>query len=106
MTAENLRAEPRILVRHRGTLKSGEDSFPCLIENMSQNGVLVMCSREFPIGEILEFSCELFPGKILDCKIEIRHVSDQTLGLKIIEIGEKGISLCQLFLEEQYADKL
>jgi hypothetical protein len=106
MTAENLRAEPRILVRHRGTLKSGDDSFPCLIENMSQNGVLVMCSREFPVGEILEFSCELFPGKILDCKIEIRHVSDQTLGLKIIEIDEKGISLCQLFLEEQYADKL
>ena len=106
MRAEDLRAEPRVLVRHRGTLKSADASYPCLIENMSQNGILIMSSREFPVGEILEFRCELFPDKILECKVEVRHVSDQGLGLKIIEIDDKGISLCQLFLEEQYADKL
>jgi hypothetical protein len=106
MTSENLRAEPRVLIRHRGTLKSGDNSYPCLVEDMSQNGVLVMSSREFPVGEILEFRCELFPGKILDCKVEVRHVSDEAVGLKIIEIDENGIKLCQLFLEEQYADKL
>jgi hypothetical protein len=106
MKAEDMRSEPRIPVRHRGTLKSGDESFPCLIENMSQNGVLIMSSREFPVGEVLEFRCELFPGKVLECKVEVRHVSDQTLGLKIVEIDEKGVNLCQLFLEEQYAEKL
>ena len=106
MTAENLRAERRVPVTHRGTLKVEDSSYPCLVEDMSQNGIRIMSSREFPVGQLLEFQCELFPGKILECKVEVRHVSDQSLGLKIVEIDEKGISLCQLFLEEQYADRL
>lgn len=106
MRAEDLRAEPRVPVRHRGTLKSADASYPCLLENMSQNGFLIVSSREFPVGEILEIRCELFPGKILECKVEVRHVSDQSLGLKIVEIDDRGRSLCHLFLKEQFAGKL
>ena len=105
-SGKNLRSEPRIPVRFRGTLYSGDTPVPCLIENLSQNGVLVMCTRELPVGEIMDFKCELFPGKILNCKVEVRHVTDDFVGMKIVEIDETGRNLCQLYLEEHYSDRL
>jgi len=66
----------------------------------------MMSNREIPVGQVLDYRCELFPGKILECKLEVMHVDDTRLGTKIVEIDEKGRSLCKLFLEEQYAHKL
>lgn len=106
MRTKDLRAEARVPVRQRGTLKTGGDWFPCLIENMSENGNFIMSNREFPVGQVLEFRSELFPGELFDCKLEVIHVNDTSSGMKIIEIDQRGINLCQLFLEEQYADKL
>jgi hypothetical protein len=103
---ENLRSEPRVPVRFRGTLYCGDTPVPCLIENLSQNGILVMCTREFSVGQIMDFKCELFPGKILNCKLEVRHVTDDFVGMKIVEIDETGRNLCQLYLEEHYAERL
>ena len=106
MAIENKRAEQRVPVNYRGTLMLEDASFPCLVEDMSKGGILVMSSREFPVGQVLGFKCELFPGKVLECKVEVRHVSDQTFGMQIVEIDEYGSQLCQLYLDEQYADKL
>ena len=106
MSTKELRAEVRIPVRHRGSLKSGDDWIPCLIENMGETGIMLMSNREFPVGQILEFKCELYPGKLLNCKLEVMHVDDTILGTKIIDIDNRGSSLCQLFLQEHYADKL
>lgn len=106
MKTKDLRAEARIPVSQRGTLNAGEAWFPCLIQDMSESGFLIMCSRELAVGENLEFRCELFPGKLLNCKIEVKHVSDSSVGTKIIEIDKRGASLCQLFLQEQYSVRL
>ncbi len=73
---------------------------------MSDNGILIMSNRELPVGQVLEYRCELFPGQFLDCKLEVMHVDDTRLGTKIIEIDKRGMSLCKLFLEEQVAHKL
>ncbi|MBI2297156.1 MAG: PilZ domain-containing protein [Betaproteobacteria bacterium] len=106
MKTRELRAEARIVVSQRGQLSSGNTWFPCMVLDMSDNGFLIMSSKELVVGQVLEFRCELFPGKTLECKIETRHVSDAGVGTKIVEIDKKGISLCQLFLQEQYSDKL
>ena len=106
MRAKDLRAYARVLVSHRGTLNSGDDWFPCLIVNMSENGIMMLSNRDLPVGQFLEFRCELFPGQFLECKLEVIHVSDSGLGTKIIKIDKRGTSLYELFLQEQYADKL
>lgn len=98
--------EPRVPVRRRGTLKFDKTSYPRLVEGVSQNGIQIMSSREFPVGQLLEFGCGLFSGKFLEYKVEVGHVSDQSLGLRIMEIDDRGISPHQLFLEDQYADRL
>lgn len=106
MRTKDLRAEVRIPVSQRGTLNTGDAWFPCLIVDMSDNGILIMSNRELPVGQVLEYRCELFPGRFLECKLEVVHVDDTGLGTKIIEIDKRGMSLCKLFLEEQYAHKL
>ena len=106
MKTRDLRAEARVEVRQRGDLKAGEEWFPCLVQDMSSIGFLLMCSRELEIGQILEFKCQLFPDKLLTCKLEIVHVTDGSVGTKIIDIEPKGTDLCQLFLQEQYSERL
>ncbi len=106
MKTPELRAEARISVRTRGSLNAGADWFPCLIQEMSGKGLLLVCSRELSVGQVLDFRCELFPDKRIDCKIEVRHLTDGGAGAKIIEIDQRGADLCQLFLEQQYSDRL
>ena len=107
MRSRDLRAEMRIPVNQKGALSSGDSLwFPCLIVDMSDSGILIMSNREIPVGQVLDYRCELFPGKFLECKLKVVHVDDTRLGTKIVEIDEKGMSLCKMFLEEQYAHKL
>jgi len=111
MKGRELRAEVRIPVKEKGLLRPGsvnigDDWFPCVVQDMSDSGFLILCSKELSVGQVLEFRCELFPEKTLKCKIEVRHVSPKGMGTKIREIDGRGTSLVQLYLQEQYSLKL
>ncbi len=111
MKGRELRAEVRISVRERGSLSAGSANaggawFPCVVEDMSDSGFLIHCNKELAVGQVLEFRCELFPGKTLECKIEIRHISPSGMGTKVTEIDKRGAGLVQLYLQEQYSLKL
>jgi len=106
MVNKDMRAGTRLEVNQRGSLNAGDAWFPCLIVDMSDGGILLMSNREFPVGQILMFKSELFPGKFIECKVEVMHVDDTRLGTKIIEIDKAGSNLCQAYLEEQYAVRL
>jgi hypothetical protein len=106
-----LRGEARIVVRERGTLKRGSlgdaaEWFPCMVQDMSDSGFLILCSKELAIGQVLDFRCQLYPEKTLTCKVEVRHISANGAGTKVTEIDNRGASLIKLYLEEQYSLKL
>ena len=84
----------------------GNAWFPCVVQNMSDSGFLILCSKEISVGQALEFRCQLFPEKTLNCKIEVRHVSPSGMGTKVTEIDKRGAGLIQLYLQEQYSLKL
>jgi len=116
MKGRELRAEARIAVKEKASLKSGavaagasssgDDWFPCVVQDMSDSGFLIMCSQELAVGQVLEFRCVLFPEKTLNCRIQVRHISPRGVGTKVVEIGERGANLIKLYLEEQYSLKL
>ena len=106
MRTQEMRAETRIPVSQRGTLNAAGMSYPCLVQDMSTKGFFIVSSREHSVGQALGFRCAFSPEKLLECKLEVRHVSDMGVGAKIVEIDEKGVNLCRLYLQEQYADKL
>jgi len=116
MKGRELRAEARIAVKEKGTLKKGEAAaglldagegwFPCTIQDMSDNGFLIFCSKPVTIGQVLEFKCALFPDRTLECKIEVRHVGPQGMGTKVVDVDPRGTRLIELYLQEQYSLKL
>ena len=73
---------------------------------MSTKGFFIVSSRDHAVGQSLAFRCTFAPEKSLECKVEVRHVNDVGMGAKIIDIDERGANLCQVFLQEQYADQL
>jgi hypothetical protein len=116
MRGRDLRAEARIAVREKGLLKdgasiavsltAGDDWFPCMVHDMSDSGFQILCSKELSVGQVLDLRCELFPGRTLNCRIEVRHISSAGIGTKVVAIDDRGRSLLKLYLEEQYSLKL
>ena len=103
---EELRAEVRVPVMRRGNLSAGSDWFGCMVMDMSGSGMLVVSNKQLEVGQILEFRCELYPGRMLNCMIEIMHSNDDSAGAMITEVDEKGTKLLQAYLEEKLAIKL
>lgn len=102
-STHELRAEARIAVTHRGNLSAGHEWFPCMVLDMSRSGFLMVSNRQLDVGQILDFRCELYPGEVLDCMIEVMHSQNDTAGMMITEIDDKATWLLRAYLEEQAA---
>ena len=87
-------------------LISGDGWFPCKLLDISDQGFLLVCNKTLAVGQILSLRWELYPEKLLECKVEIRHIYESGIGTKIVEMDAKSIALCQLFLQEHYSDRL
>ncbi|UCH47077.1 MAG: hypothetical protein JSU95_13390 [Betaproteobacteria bacterium] len=61
MTRKDLRAELRLEVSNKGWLAIDGNFVPCMLRDMSDTGVLIICSEEIEVGQKLQFFCELFP---------------------------------------------
>ena len=105
-----LRTFSRMTITRRGVLTAEDDAsalttlderFPCLIEDMSHGGFLLVCTEQFSVGQVLHFSCELLPEQVLECKIKVMNFSDSIIGAKIVDIDYRGIELCKFFLRDQ-----
>ncbi|NIO38774.1 MAG: hypothetical protein GTO41_00370 [Burkholderiales bacterium] len=101
-----LRAELRAEVTKRGELNAGVENFPCVVQDMSDSGLLIMCTRPLNIGQTLHFKSELFRDKFLECMIEVVHIGENGIGTKIVELDEQGRKLIQLFLQEHFTDQV
>ena len=107
MAKKEMRTEPRLMRGRKATVALGESASPCVIQDFSTKGFMVMATKKFSVGDVVELRTELYPGQILECKVEVRHVSDDNcLGTRIVEISEAAARLCQHFMEEHYADRL
>lgn len=80
-------------------------SYPCLIQEFSSKGFLIMSSVKAQLGDKLELKCELYPERFLQCKVEVRHINDDCLGTKIVEVSDAGLTLCRQFIDEHVSLK-
>jgi PilZ domain-containing protein len=103
MKMRDRRAQARIAVSLRAELNSGDAWVLCRILDVSENGFLLVCNTAFGLGRRLDLRCELYQGKLFQCKVEIRHAEEMGMGVKIVEIDSRSIDLFQLFLQERYS---
>ena len=102
-----MRAQARVAVTRRGSLSAGDTYWiPCMVMDMSDGGLMLICNKKVPVGQRLQFRCELFPQRNLECRIEVKHVSEEGMGAKIVEIDPQSSSLVQSYLQEQYSHAL
>jgi hypothetical protein len=101
MNNAELRSEPRVRVSFRGTLRLGDTTVPCHIQNMCSRGFLIKSAEELPVGRVLHLTCELYPGRRVECAVQVRHVNRDCIGAKVTAMSELDQVLCRQFLEEQ-----
>jgi hypothetical protein len=100
------REERRVKLSRRAALLVGAGSVPCLLQDFSSKGFFIISNRTFSIGQVLDLKCELYPKKILHCRVEVKHIDDTCVGTKIVHISKDGTVLLQQFLQEYYSLKL
>src|SRR6185503_4146682 len=106
MKPTELRREQRASVSCKGTLTLGDQSAPCLIQNMCSRGFLIRFSKELPVGQVLHLRCELYPERSVECTVQVRHVNAECLGARVVEISDDGQILCKQFIAEQVSANL
>ena len=106
MDHKELRASLRIAVTTRGALEAGEMHFPCIVQDMSDDGMLFICTRDLEIGQVLDFSCELYPDQPFECKLEVVHITNGGVGAKIIGLDQAASDLMHSFLDERANEKM
>lgn len=106
MDQKELRASLRVAVTQRGAVDAGREHFSCIIQDMSDDGLLFICTRDLEVGQILDFRCELYQDQPLECKLRVMHVTNGGVGAKIINMNEKIATQIQSFLEDQASEKL
>ncbi len=99
----DLRGDERICIIRRGWLSWEDKLLPCLIENMSTQGFLLMSNTTFPVDSVVGLRGEFYPDRFVECKIRIAHITDCCMGAQIVEMNAHSQSLCREFMCEYYS---
>jgi hypothetical protein len=99
----NRRRAQRIKVTPRGEIFRGADSVKVLLQDISDEGFLLLCSWDLEAGELLEMKFQISPGLFIECKVEVRHSSDLGTGVRIVAMNELARRAFDRYLEEHYS---
>ena len=81
----------RFDIRRRGELVYEHHRFICLIHDISEEGIFVICNYYLEIGQELEVRFELEPGLPFEARIRVRHFDDGYCGAEILKVDSKGL---------------
>ena len=96
----------RFQIRRKGELTCeltyGENRFGCLIQDISEKGMFIICNEDLKIGEELMVRFELEPELPFEAKIKVRFFDDGCFGAEIMEAGPQSGSNLKQFLQSKY----
>jgi len=103
---DNLRRTQRLLVTPKGEISDGTTTVKALIQDISDEGLLLVCSKIYAPDQILGLKFQVSTGTIVDCKVEVRHSSDMGTGVKIISMSEQHRRSYERYLQEYFSNQL
>ncbi len=80
---------PRADATLRGEVFDGAVGSKVLIQDISDSGVLMICTRQFDPGKTLGLRFLLNAGNSIDCTVEVRHSNELGTGAMIVFMDEK-----------------
>lgn len=93
----------RFQILRKGELTYEEHRFICLIHEVSEKGLFVVCNYDLEVGLDLEVSVELKPGLPFKAKIKVKHFDNGCFGAEIMEADPDSRTNLKKFLESNYA---
>ena len=108
MAAKNpdQRRAPRFPVTPRGEISDGSGTIKVLIQDISDSGLLLVCSKEYAPGTVLDLKLNLSASSAIECKIEVRHSSDMGTGCKIVAMDDRTRRIYDQFMQEFFSQRL
>ena len=89
------RSELRVPSSQKGVLTNKQIWSPCLIQNISSKGFMILCDYksavgDLPpnIGEILNLKWLSYDDHVVYCRIQVRHITDGYFGALVMEKSE------------------
>ncbi len=100
------RKSPRFTVTPKSDIFFEDKMYKALVQDLSDNGMLLLCSRDFEPGSIIGVHLNLAPGLTVDCEVEVRHCTDQGIGVKIDFMDDQNCKAYQGYLQEFFSQQL
>lgn len=102
MNKSSVERPRRFQINRRGELTYDEHRFPCLIHDISEKGMFLICNYDLEIGLELEVKFELEPGSDFRARIKVRHFSDGCFGAEIVKADPQSESNWNQFMEVHF----
>ena len=96
----------RFQISRRGELFYEDHRFACLLQDISEKGMFIICNYDLEIGLELEVKFELEPGSDFRAKIKVRHFEDGCFGAEMVEADPRSQSDWNQFMEVHFAGQL
>ena len=100
------RKSPRFTVTPKCDIFFEDKMYKALVQDLSDNGMLLLCSRDFDPGAIIGVHLNLAAGVTVDCEVEVRHCTDQGIGTKIDYMDDQNRKAYQGYLQEFFSQQL
>ena len=102
----HLRKSPRYTVTPKSDVFFEDKMYKALVQDLSDSGMLVLCSRDFKAGDILGVHLNLSPGVTVDCEVVVRHCTDMGIGVQIDYMDDANRRTYQSYLQEFFSQQL
>ncbi|HEX6004157.1 MAG TPA: PilZ domain-containing protein [Burkholderiales bacterium] len=96
----------RFQVSRRGVLSHEDHRFACLIQDISERGMFLICNYDLEIGLELAVQFELEPGADFSGRIKVRHFNEGCFGAEVVAADQDSDRNWRSFLESRYAGQL
>lgn len=96
----------RFQINRRGELTYDDHRFACLIHDISEKGMFLICNYDLEIGLELEVRFELEPGSDFRAKIKVRHFSDGCFGAQIVKADPSSERNWNQYMEVHFYGQL
>lgn len=102
----DVRKARRYVVTPKGEVFDGERTVKALVQDISDEGLLLVCNGVFDKGKTLALKFQISANTTIECVVEVRHSSDLGTGVKIINIDEQHRRAYERYLQEFFSQQL
>ena len=103
MNRDQVERSRRFQISRRGILRYEDHRFACLIQDISEKGMFLICNYDLEIGLKLDVEFELEPGSGFSGRIKVKHFNDGCFGAELVEADDESQRNWDQFLRRHYS---